>query len=115
MPESLSNIAMVCEEHASRPDPQYLNWPLEKFVGGFVKVAFEGLAPDGSERQEHMWVEVESIERARVKRRQINRCLKGKLNNDPVLRMQYEFGSTVFVYREEIEDFMPPKSPRRLQ
>lgn len=111
MAESLSNIAMVCEAHAAKPDPKFLKWKLEDFVGGFVKVGFVGLAPDGFERREHMWVEVEEISRAQVKR---HNCLKGRLDNDPLFEMPFARGDTVFVHREEIEDFLPP-NPRRVQ
>ena len=95
MKEPMRNFGFVCEKHAPKPQPQFLEKPLEWFVGKFVKKGFPAVSPEGRETQEHMWVKIESIQNGR---------LRGKLNNDPVYKMDLMSGDTVLVDPSEVED-----------
>lgn len=82
--EPLSNIGLVCDKHAPKPDPRFLKIPLEKYVGKYVKCRF--VVPNPPDRKgkkravEFMWVKVLGV---KVYRRR--RQLHGELNNDPVI------------------------------
>ena len=57
--EPLSNVRMVCEGCAPKPNPVYRKWPLQAFVGRNCKLAFAGEVCT-----EHMWVHCTGLARA---------------------------------------------------
>jgi uncharacterized protein YegJ (DUF2314 family) len=92
--EPLSNIGMVCPDHAPRPG-KFTGQAPRSFVGKFVKLAFKGKNPrTGDAGLEHMWVQVKYA---------IGDKLKGKLANEPVSIMSYKHGDTVDFSVSEIE------------
>lgn len=93
MQEPLSNIGLVCEAHAPRPDPQFLDRDPASFVGHYVKIAF--VVRDMPDVYEHMWCEVEEITEDGV--------LIGRLDNDPVYNTGYIYNMVIAITLAQIE------------
>ena len=91
MAEDPRNIGFVCDEHAPKPDPRYLELPPTYFIGKHVKLAFQ---TGGA--IEHMWVKVQSL-------CEDDEELVGMLDNDPV-DVDYTHGDFVAFNRDVIED-----------
>lgn len=94
--ESTENIRRVCSDCASihlKPDPQYLNKPIEWFFGKFCKAAFK--SPTG--RTEYMWIKIVGQYESEHPEE-----LVGILNNDPITDVQYKNGDSVAIGRNEI-------------
>ena len=101
MDEPLENIGLFCNKECLKKAGRlktYLNVPLEKFIGKYIKVGF----PITEERKEHMWVFVKEITK--------NGNLSGPLNNDPVYVDYVKNGDLVEVSRDEIELVQSPDS-----
>lgn len=103
--EPLSNMGIVCDEHAPKPDPRYLELPLEWFLGrrAFAKLGFDS-CEEAKEAlgkrcppKEHMWVEV--VGRAEHESEEF----RGKIANDPRFTTG-ECGDLVEFSRVEVED-----------
>jgi uncharacterized protein YegJ (DUF2314 family) len=91
--EPLSNIVLVCDQHAPKPDPRYRTMPLHALVGKYCKLAFHDQG-----RIEHMWVRCTALGHM------TDFQLKGTLDNDPVVITSVEYGDQVLFNRSEIED-----------
>ena len=94
----LSNVGMVCDEHAPKPQKKFAEKPAESYVGHYVKKAFhvhnpETLAPS----LEHMWVLVKRVSKGK---------LEGTLGSAPVMRTSLKYGDRVKVELSEIEEFL---------
>jgi hypothetical protein len=94
----MKNIRMVCEHHAPKPDPKFLEHPPEWFIGKFVKLGFP--ANDGSCGKEHMWLKVHGL--GDMDKNE----LVGELNNQPITTGEYALGDDVAFNRSEIEEVM---------
>lgn len=92
--ESIKNIGLVCVNCAPRPNPKYLTWPIESFVGRYIKSGFKVDKPGGT--IEHLWVHITGIEN--------DTTLMGTVDNDPILEVGLASGDEVFVGIKEIED-----------
>lgn len=91
--ESLQNIVLVCEKHASKSG-KYVGQDPNQFLHKFVKLGFP--SPQGTE---HMWIFVERVgEQGDVTE------LEGTLANDPINDVGYEHGTYIGFDVEEIED-----------
>lgn len=103
--ESVSNVRLVHEECASKPQAKFAKLPLESFVGKYVKLGFEGKRSDGKKTVEHMWVKTTGVHNDKD-------CdhgdaeLVGILDNTPITEMDYAHGDVVGFKREEIEDIL---------
>lgn len=105
MKESPRNIGFVHKECASKPNPKFAKLPLESFIGSFAKLGFTGSAGDGGPPTlEHMWVEVLRVE---------GKELVGRLDNDPILEMEYVCGDEVAFSPGEIEQLLGPRGPKK--
>lgn len=93
MAEDPRNWGFVCDKHAPKPDPRFLELPPEYFIGKHVKLGF--LTEDGLDT-EHMWVEVKSL------CDENDEELVGMLDNDPV-KVDYTYGELIAFSRDEIE------------
>ena len=92
MNQEHGNIGWVCPNHAPKPDPQYLDKPLQWFVGKNCKLGF----PTGRKEApflEFMWVYVTGHQ---------DNELTGRLNNDPAFVTDYVDGDGVGFERNEI-------------
>lgn len=89
-PEDLRNIDFQARRR--RPDPEYLEKPLDWFIGINCKLAF--LAPDG--RQEYMWVLCQGLALTKGEE------LRGQLDNDPQIAVEFECGDLIEFSRKEI-------------
>lgn len=90
-------MGFVCDEHRSKPDPQYFDKPFDWFHNKYCKLSFQGKNPDGEDCHEAMWVLVtgdQEIEGTKM--------LIGVLDNDPVYEMEYKCGDGVGFERNEI-------------
>lgn len=95
MKEPLINIGFVCS-HRAPTAGKYVGEDPKKFVGKFIKMAFDAVNPHTNRAtKEHMWVLVES---------EADGKLTGKLDNDPVLRTAFKCGDTVHLTVDQIED-----------
>lgn len=92
--ESFNNVFVVCDQHASRPDPTLHG--LANYVGCFVKIAFREIPPP--HRNEHIWVHVTEM---------MNGQLRGVVDNDPVLNIGVTDGSIVTFNITAIEALLP--------
>jgi uncharacterized protein YegJ (DUF2314 family) len=91
----VNNVYMVCEEHASRPDPALHN--MANYVGCYVKISFqERVQPH---RHEHLWIHVTAMNG--------DGQLTGVIDNDPVLDVGVEDGSIVTFNITAIEMLLP--------
>lgn len=101
MKEPLSNIGMVCDEHAPKPG-KYLGQDPKTFLGKICKLGFPGIHPiSGRESLEHMWVSVDRITEKGE--------LQGRLKNDPIFLFDppLEHGDGIGFTVDEIEDVQP--------
>lgn len=100
--EPLSNLGLVCKEHAPKAG-RFKDSDPSKLLGEMVKLGFPATHPiTGKETIEHMWVEVHTVIQPGTY--QTGEELIGTLNNDPVLNCEYEIGDEVAFKLEEIED-----------
>ena len=81
--EPMSNVRMVCEGCAPKPDPCYRKWPMQAFVGKDCKLAFADEVCT-----EHMWVHCTGLARASGFQ------LKGTLDSYPVMIADVEHGDS---------------------
>lgn len=95
MSEDENNIQFICKKCA--PKPLGLKQATDDLIGKHVKVAFNGNAPDGSLKSEHMWFFVVS---------RFGNQINGELRSEPVLKFpeQFKLGAMVVFHVSEIED-----------
>ena len=95
--EPISNIVMICGEHAPKVDPRWAKKRPNWFIGKLVKKSF---AVHGDPRitVEHMWVKVTHV---------VGQQLHGHLENDPFYATWLKNGDSVVVLRSQIEQVMP--------
>lgn len=95
MKEPIANVGLVCA-HRAPTAGKYAGEDAKKFIGKFVKMAFNGINPrSGGTQKEHMWVLVESEK---------DGTLTGKLDNDPIICPDLKCGDTVHLKVADIED-----------
>lgn len=94
--EILNNIRTFCSEHAPKPNKNLRSWNPEKFIGNFVKVAFE-IKGNPPFTKEHMWVKIMMVTR--------DGLLGGHLANTPLFTDEMKFGDKITIRVEQIEDF----------
>lgn len=94
-PEPLSNVGFVCDKHARKPDPKFLELPLEWFLGKFCQLGVP--MPNG--RNENMWFKVLGLAEHPSEE------LRGELNNDPLF-VDMTCGDLVEFSRKEILQVM---------
>lgn len=93
--EPLSNVGFLCGQHARKPDPKFLDFPMDWFIGKFCQLGVP--MPNG--KNENMWFKVLGLAEAPGEE------LRGELNNDPLF-VDMKCGDLVEFSRKEILQVM---------
>ncbi len=105
--EKKSNIRFMCEAHAPKPNPKYVEMEPELFIGKNVKMAF----PTENENfpVEHMWVKVNE-----VVEEDGQKILLGRIDSEPLYAKKYYNGCGVAFRLMNIEDvYEPPEESKK--
>lgn len=85
-----------------KPDPRFLEYEPDYFVGKYVLIGFDAYDPDWVVDTESMWVRVLQVAGPDVEEE-----LVGVLVNVPTYNTEYEEGKELLLNRDEIEDIYP--------